>query len=195
MGRGGNPPLLATGRGRGAPGVIGRGRGRSDAGALGAVARARASAIARHRPGDLGLALFALLDLGSGGFLAHATVFFGTHQLGAFRLEARRFGGGLFASVGGCLRGGRGGRLLFGCSLNVGGLSATSDRFGGGGRRRGSGFWRSGGRAAAARRRGRCGLLFGAHSLLALPSSPDACNLIVREHAHVAAKWNVHLTK
>ena len=31
IGRGGKPPLLATGRGRGAPGVTGRGRGRSGA--------------------------------------------------------------------------------------------------------------------------------------------------------------------
>jgi hypothetical protein len=149
----------------------------------------------RHRPRDLELALFALLDLGGGGLLAHATVFFGTRQLGAFRLDARSFGGGLFASLGRCLSGGRGGRLFFCRSLNVGGLSATPDRFGGSGRRHGSGFGRRGRRAPAARRRGRCGLLFGAHALLALPSSPDACNLVVREHAHVAAKWNVHLTK
>ena len=50
IGRGGNPPLLATGRGRGAPGVTGRGRGRSGAPGCAYAGRHRTRAIGRGAP-------------------------------------------------------------------------------------------------------------------------------------------------
>jgi len=84
--------------------------------------------------------------------------------------------------------------LFFGSGLDVSGFSPTTDRCftrGGSGNR-----LRYGGcGSTTARRRRRCGFLLGANALLALPSCADARHLVVREHAHVAAKWNVHLTK
>src|SRR5262249_10532351 len=144
----------------------------------------RARAIVRDGASDFGLALLALFQFGRGGLLTGATLLFGAHELRAFRFESRCFGGSLLARLGRGLRGGDGGGLLFRGGLNVGGFSATTRwRLGGGRNRR---WFRGGdGRATTSRGRGGRGLLFGARALFALPPGSDACNLIVREHAHV----------
>jgi hypothetical protein len=98
----------------------------------------------------------------------------------------RRLGGGGFS-----------GGVLLGGSLNVGRLSASTngrfvgdyfrnrDRFDGNGCRR----------TATPRGRSGRGLFFGPSALLPLPSGTDASDLVVGEHAHVAADRNVHKPK
>ena len=90
---------------------------------------------------------------------------------------------------------GDGGRLLFGGGLHVGRLAAPANGFAGRGHD-GSGTGSGTARRATTTcgRRGRR-LLLGANALLALPARADASDLVVGEHAHVAANGNVHLPK
>jgi hypothetical protein len=127
---------------------------------------------------------------------ASAPLLLEPRQFGALSLEARGFGGGgsLLARIGGGLRGGGGGGLFLGRGLNVRGFSATANRrFGGG--RSGNRFGHRSGRAAPTRGRRRRSLLLRANALLTLPPGADTRHLIIREQAHMAAKWNVHLAK
>jgi hypothetical protein len=127
--------------------------------------------------------------------------FFGTQDrharcLRAFCLGGRRLllRGDFGRRLGG---GGFSGGVLLGGSLNVGRLSAsTNGRLigdGFGDHDRLDGYCRGG---AATPRGGRwCGLFFGPSALLPLPSGTDASDLVVGEHAHVAADRNVHKPK
>ena len=142
IGRGGNPPLLATGRGRGAPGVTGRGRGRSGvAGCECAVGAGRGPSLAGAGARHFGLARLrasarSARDRRGGCFGLRARRFFGAHALRCASASTRAcFRGDRFL-LGGVRRGGFGGgggdgRLLFGGGLHVGGLATTTDRFAG----------------------------------------------------------------
>jgi hypothetical protein len=164
-----------------------------------------ATSVANARsPRDLGFRrseFGALFTLFGGGFGLCTRRFFSAQDrhargLGAFRLGSRGFL--LRGSFGSGLRCGSfsGGMLLSG-GLHVGRLTATTDRRVVGddfGNRRY--FRRNGCRGAAATsRRRRCGLLFCAGALFPFPASADASDLVVGEHAHVAADRNVHEPK
>ena len=137
IGRGGNPPLLATGRGRGR---TGRDRARTRTLRRGRVRRRRTRAVGRRRRArhlDLGGAASARSDGDGrrGGLGLRARRFLGAQRFHASGFEARGFGGDRFllgGERGGGFRG-RGGdsRLLFGGGLHVGRLSATPDRLAG----------------------------------------------------------------
>jgi hypothetical protein len=125
--------------------------------------------------------------------------FFGAKRFDTGRLDARGFRGDCFLlrreCSGGFCRSGNGGRLLFRSGLDVRCLAATTYWLGAGhGRRFGDGL-RHGNAAATTCDRRRRRLLLSACALLALPAGPNSCNLVVGEHAHVAANGNVHLPK
>jgi hypothetical protein len=97
---------------------------------------------------------------------------------------SRSFGGGCNCSG-----------LLLGGGLNVGSFPTTTDWF-----RVADGCWlgdwlRDGDATPTAGRRRRRRLFLCACALFSLPTCSDACNLVVGEHAHVAANGNVHLPK
>lgn len=131
---------------------------------------------------------------------------FGLGACGLFsaeRLHLCGFDAGCFSSCRFCLGGGFGGRvrrggsdrglLLRGC-LHVGGFSSTTNGFGGGGWRRRNGFgWSAHRCTTATRRRSGRGLLLSARAFIPLPSGTNSSDLVVGEHAHVAADRNVHL--
>ena len=145
-------------------------------------------------------ASFALLGSRSSGFRRGACSFFGAQRFHADCFDARRLGGGGFLRRlrfrGGLGGRGRGGSMLFGRCLDVGGFAPATyglARSGGG---NGLGFRRHDRRASTATSgRGRRRLFLGASTLLALPPSADASYLIVRERAHVTANGNVHRPK
>ena len=159
----GNRPLLATGRGRGAPGVIGRGRGRSGAAGMRVRGRRGTRAVARPPPVALTSASaargFGALggDRRSRGLGLRARGFLGAHRFDARGFECGRASAAMRFLLGGVRRGGfarpRGGcRLLFGGGLNVGRLAATTDGFAGAAGGHGLGHrLRSGRRATATR--------------------------------------------
>jgi hypothetical protein len=144
---------------------------------------------------DLASVAFLLGCFGSFG--SSAQRFLSAQRLDSFRFDACGFCSSSFLS-GLRLRtrlfgGGGNSSLLFGGSLDVCSLTAAADRFSGGRRLRSRRrFGRGSGRAATTRRRCRSILLLGACSLLALPAGANAGDLVVREHAHVAANGNVH---
>jgi hypothetical protein len=125
---------------------------------------------------------------------------FGTEGFDACRLETRGFRRNcllLGREGSGRFRGGRRcSSLLFGGGLHVGSLSTATDWFASGRYGLGwGGFGRGGASPTARRRRGGSRLLFGAHPLFPFPTRPDSRDLVVGEHAHVAANGNVHLPK
>jgi len=133
-----------------------------------------------------------------GGFGLSARCLLGSERFHPRGFDASRFRGGSLLSsrsFGGSLgRGRRGRSLLFGSGLNIGGFATAANRRVG--RRRrcgglGDGYRRAS--AASCRRRRRS--LLGTNALLALPSRADAGDLVVAEHAHVAANGHVHLSK
>jgi hypothetical protein len=138
-----------------------------------------------------------LVHRGLRGFSGGASRFFGAQCFDANGFLTGRFGGHRFAFGGGARLGFRrcgGSRCMFlRRGLNIGSLAAPADGFSGGCRRCGRGCrLRNRGTATApCSRRGRR-LLFGTNALFSLPSRPDASDLIVGEHAHVAANRNVH---
>src|SRR6185503_5956116 len=171
-------------------------RGRRAGGGRGTCAIANADG-ARHFGFHRGaLALFCRglcrFGLGASSFLETQRIHARGFLAGGFRGCRFTLGRGFRFSFSG--RGG-GCRLLFGGGLHVGGFAATADRrfAGGGGRRRGRDRRGFGGRRPTATcGRRRCGLLLGAHALFPLPAGANASDLIVGEHAHVAANGNVH---
>jgi hypothetical protein len=126
--------------------------------------------------------------------------FFGAQCFEARSLETRSFGGERLLLRGQfCRRLSRTGRrscLLFSRRLNVGGLSPTPDRPAVRGYWLGDRHWfRRGGRPTATCHWRGSRLLLCAIALLALPSSANAGDLVVGEHAHMAANRNVHLAE
>ncbi|MDB4876034.1 MAG: hypothetical protein JWM41_2480 [Gemmatimonadetes bacterium] len=142
--------------------------------------------------------------LGSGGrcFSSGDGGFGDAQRFHARFLDARGFrgGGGLLRRElrGGFGGGGGNGRVLLGGGLDVGRLATAANRLADGGL--GDGLWsrsrrRGGSRATATRGRRGSGLRFRTHTLLTLPACPDASDLVVREHAQMAANRNIHLSK
>jgi hypothetical protein len=132
-------------------------------------------------------------------FGLRASGFLCAERFHADRLEARCLGGDRFLlrrqCGGGFRRGGHGGRMLFGGGGDVGSFAPAPDWFL---VSSWNGFrhdFDDGARATASRRRRRRRLLFSADALLTFPASADASDLVVGEHAHVAANGNVHLPK
>jgi len=159
--------------------------------------RHRTRAFGGRRSRDFGVCRASLSILGSSGsgFRLRGCRFLGTKRLDTSRFQSRRFGGDslLLRSEFRCdlrrLRSGSG--LLLGGGLHVCRFSPATN--GVRGRCHGLGNWLRNRRGSTTTRgwRGR-GLLLRTNPLLALPASPDACDLVVGEHAHMAANGNVH---
>jgi len=166
--------------------------------------RGAASVANARRPRDFGFRrpeLGALFTLLGGGFSLGTRGFFGAQDRHASSLGALCLGGSGFLLRRGFGRGlrcgGFSGGVLFGSSLHVGRFTtATNRRVVGDDFGHGSHFRRNGCRGATTTsRRCGCGLLFSAGALLPFPASADASDLVVGEHAHVAADRNVHEPK
>jgi hypothetical protein len=124
---------------------------------------------------------------------------FGAQRFDASGLEARGFSSECFLLCRKLCRGlcgsRRSGRLLLGSRLDIRRFPASSD--GPITRNRdglGNGLG-SGNGSTPTRGRLRRRLSLGTDTLLAFPARPNACDLVVGEHAHVAANRNVHLPK
>jgi len=155
-----------------------------------------------HGALDFGLATIAARfssTLGGGGSCRlglRTRRFLGAHRLDANCLDTRGLGGDrlLLRRVNGSGFGGGGtGRgMLFGGGLHIGRFAPSADRIAASGHR----FeyrLRNDCRAPAAR----CGrgsrLFLGPNALFPLPPCTNASDLVVGEHAHVAANGYVHL--
>jgi hypothetical protein len=169
------------------------------------VCRGRGATVADgRRPRHFGLGraeLGTLLALFRRSLGLSARGFFGAQDRHARCFRSFCLGGGRLLLCGDFGRhlggGGFGGGVFLGRGLNVGSFPASTngrfvgDRFGH--RDRLDGYCR--GRAATPRGRSRRGLLFGPSALFPLPPGTDASDLVVGEHAHVAADRNVHKPK